>query len=180
MQFLAQIRLADTGVASLTGRDQLLLVFQCQNDPGMCDEWEPDAGGNAAVIVPASDLVPLSPPALSAKERKGDVGGPTTLETAQTIRATDYDDSRQSEYDDDAYVEALQKKGAAVVGKLGGRPVWVQGDETPKCSCGRKMVLVAQLECSAGGGINFGDAGSGYAFACPRCKGKAKFLWQCS
>jgi hypothetical protein len=76
-------------------------------------------------------------------------------------------------------VEAGEKLGQRVVGKLGGRPLWIQNDETPKCSCGKKMVLVAQLENWAAGGINFGDGGAGYAFACTRCKAKAKFLWQC-
>jgi hypothetical protein len=180
MQFLSQLWLGDTGIKALADRNKLLLVFQCQNDPGMCDEWEPNAGGNAALVVPATDLVPLSPPSLSPEERQASLDGPTTLEKIQGITARDYDDSRQDLCEDDAYVEAVQKKGAAVIGKLGGLPVWIQGDETPKCSCGRKMVFVAQLECTAGGGINFGDAGSGYAFACPRCKSKAKFLWQCS
>jgi hypothetical protein len=180
MQFLAQVRLPDTGIAPLMDRDQLLLVFQCQNNPGMCDEWEPDAGGNAALLVPVANVVPLLPPSLSPKERGGGRDGPTTVDKAQAITAVDYDDSREAEYDDDAYVEALQKKGTAVVGKLGGRPVWIQADETPKCSCGRKMLFVAQIECHAGGGIDFGDTGSGYAFACARCKSKAKFLWQCS
>src|ERR1043166_6013940 len=79
---------------------------------------------------------------------------------------------------DDGYAAARARR-RSVVGKLGGRPLWVQADETPKCSCGRKMTFVAQLEGDAGGGINFGDTGTGYAFACPRCKAKAKFLWQC-
>jgi len=180
MQFVAQILLPDTGIESLVDREQLLLLFQCQNAPGMCDEWDPDAGGNAALVISTTDAVVLSPPALTPKERKEGRDGPTGLGKPQAITAADYDDTRQAEFDDDAYVEALQKKGTAVIGKLGGRPVWIQADETPKCSCGRKMVFVAQIESRAGGGINFGDHGTGYAFICARCKNRAKFLWQCS
>jgi uncharacterized protein YwqG len=180
MQFLAQIALQDARLESLADRKQLLLLFQCQNDPGVCDEWDADAGGNAAILVTASDLDVLSPPAPTAKERNQGRDGPTSLDKAQAISARSYDDSRRDEYDDDADVEAVQKKGTGVVGKLGGRPVWIQGDETPKCSCGRKMAFIAQIEAHADRGINFGDAGAGYAFACKRCKTKAKFLWQCS
>ncbi|MFT4843492.1 MAG: hypothetical protein ACJAYX_003341 [Planctomycetota bacterium] len=41
------------------------------------------------------------------------------------------------------------------------------------------MLFFAQLECAGGGGINFGDVGSGYAFVCRRCTASAKFLSQC-
>jgi hypothetical protein len=169
MQFLAQVLLED--VDALAKRKELLLLFQCQNDPGLCDEWDPDSGGNAALLVPSSELKLLSAPGLKRL---------TTLSKAQGVRATEYDDARKRDTADDFYVEALEKNGMSVVGKLGGRPVWLQGDETPQCSCGRKMTLVVQIEYYAGGGINFGDAGVGYAFACTRCKNKAKFLWQCS
>src|SRR6266536_2565370 len=47
MQFLVQLLSED--VPEL---DHLLLIFMCQNDPGMCDEWEPFAGGNRAFLVP--------------------------------------------------------------------------------------------------------------------------------
>ena len=41
----------------------LLLVFMCQNDPGCCDEWDPNEGGNLAVFVPAGALTLAEPPA---------------------------------------------------------------------------------------------------------------------
>jgi hypothetical protein len=41
------------------------------------------------------------------------------------------------------------------------------------------MRFVVQLEPKGGGGINFGDAGLGYAFACDTCAAEARFLWQC-
>jgi uncharacterized protein YwqG len=180
MMFLAQIYLPDTGIASLAERDQLLLVFQCQNNPGMCDDWDPDLGGNAVLVVSTAGLVPLPPPVPTPVDREEGTNGPIYLDQAQAVRAADYDYTRHDESDDDAYVEALQKQGSGVVGKLGGRPAWIQGDETPKCSCRRKMIFVAQIEHNAAAGINFGDCGSGYVFNCGHCKDKAKFTWQCS
>jgi len=46
MEFLAQIRLADTD----SGSADSLSIFMCQNDPGLCDEWDPTAGGNRAFV----------------------------------------------------------------------------------------------------------------------------------
>ena len=63
--------------------------------------------------------------------------------------------------------------------KLAAVPCGFKATRTPSCECGETTVFVAQLECHGGGGINFGDAGAGYAFVCPRCSHSAKFLWQC-
>ena len=168
MQFLAQLPLALCGVEGLVTRDQHILLFQCQNQPGMCDEWDADSGGNAAVLVSASGLRLLEVPS-----------GLTLLDAESSVSFREYDDSLEEESPDDEYCRALEID-PAVLGKVGGRPLWIQGDETPSCDCGERMIFVAQLECHGGGGINFGDAGAGYAFVCPRCTHSAKFLWQCS
>lgn len=178
MQFLAQIALSDTGIAALAKREQFVLLFECANDPGMCDEWEPDAGGNAALVVPVANAIPLLPPGWSRRKAERERHEALFLKEVQAIKLIDYDDSIQQEYDDDAYAEVVQTD-TTVIGKLGGRPVWIQADETPTCSCGRKMTFLAQFQPQAGVGLNFGDFGCGYAFICGRCKSKAKFLWQC-
>ena len=49
MQFLAQVML---GGLELDDRRGVLLIFMCQNDPGMCEEWDPVAGGNRALLLP--------------------------------------------------------------------------------------------------------------------------------
>ncbi len=180
MMFLAQILLPETGIEAFAKRDQLLLVFQCQNDPGMCDDWDAELGSNTVLVVPTKGLVPIKPPTVTAADREENRDGPIALDSEQSIRTTDYDDTSQDESDDDAYVNALGEEGSGVIGKLGGRPAWIQGDETPKCSCRRKMIFVAQIENNAAEGINFGDLGSGYVFACKYCNDKAKFTWQCS
>jgi len=55
MLFIAQIRLPDVGDSRLPGR--LLLIFQCDVEPGLCESWDPDAGANAALLVPFVGLV---------------------------------------------------------------------------------------------------------------------------
>lgn len=167
MQFLAQIPLAECDEV-LPGRSsQSLLIFQCQNDPGMCDEWDPESGGNAAILVEAGRGSVLPVPE-----------GETLLPAESRLAFVAYE-SRPGESPDDAYCEAIDEPGSKVIGKIGGDPLWIQGDETPTCECGARMSFVCQLECCGGGGINFGDVGVGYAFVCPECSDQARFLWQC-
>jgi len=168
MQFLAQLPLHDLGIPNLTNRHQLLLLFQCQANPGLCDEWDPDAGGNAALLVSADDAEPLAVPA-----------GETQLPAVSMVTLQDYDDSPAHDTPDDAYCEALDASDLVVLGKTAGVPLWIQGDETPSCDCGERMQFVAQIEAAGGGGINFGDVGAGYAFVCRTCPASSKFLWQC-
>jgi hypothetical protein len=54
MQFLAHLPL-DIGVVA---------VFFCQNDPGMCDDWDATAGANRAYLF-AGELTPATVPAES-------------------------------------------------------------------------------------------------------------------
>ena len=46
MQFLAQVRVDDVEPDAAG----LLSIFMCQNDPGLCEEWDPVAGGNRAFV----------------------------------------------------------------------------------------------------------------------------------
>jgi hypothetical protein len=168
MQFLAQLHLQHAEPELARFHDLVLMLFQCQNQPGMCDEWDSESGGNAAILVSAHGRLPLPVPR-----------GSTLLPGKSAIRFVPYDDSRHSDSPDDAYCAAVDAPGSKVLGKLGGVPFWIQGDETPHCACGEKMRFIAQIESRGGGGINFGDAGVGYAFACTGCAASAKFLWQC-
>lgn len=133
----------------------------------MCDEWDPDGGGNAAILVPHGDAESPTPP-----------DGPTTLPSVSRIATTNYDASIQTETPDDGYCSAFDAD-TSVLGKTGSAPLWIQGDETPTCSCGTPMIFVSQIEERGTGGINFGDAGAGYAFVCDACQSSAKFLRQC-
>ena len=166
MQFIAQIRLSDSDDESMNSRPDMLLIFMCQNDPGMCDDWDADAGGNAAFVV-APGSASITPPA----------SGETTLEQECFVSLTAYDSTAAQETADDTYVAAIEGN-QNILGKIGGNAIWIQGDETPACDCGNQMRFVALLEERGGGGINFGGGGIGYVFACNSCNDKAKFLWQ--
>lgn len=167
MQFVAQLPLSAHADAAIATRDQMLLLFQCQNDPGMCDDWDADSGGNAAVLC-ASEGEPMH--------------GPTGKDAAPApvcVAFRPYDEVRGGETPDDAYC-ALLDDDPDVLGKVGGAPLWIQNEETPTCVCGNTMTFFAQIEDRGVGGMNFGDAGAGYAFVCGTCRTHAKFLWQCS
>ena len=168
-----------------------LLIFQCANDPGMCDEWEPEAGGNKVLVVAAAaDAQFAQPPskgesifhrAWRAIRRYGQPPSAyvTTLETAwsghsEICAADSYGDAV-------AKFDQPDDQRRQVLGQLGGRPDWIQEDETPVCpACGQPMVLAAQLEEGPDPetAMNFGG-GWAYVFTCPCPADEARFLSQC-
>jgi hypothetical protein len=155
MQFLAQVALAAAD-GPLAGRDEHFLVFQCANDPGLCDEWKPCSGGNAALVVPRQGSAPLPAP----------VAGPDGLENPIVLPVV--------------HLSVLDGEAAGGwLGRLGGEPDWLQDDETPACRCGRPMTFVFSLEEHVSAGINFGGQGVGYGFACAACACEARWLFQC-
>ncbi|HEY4002172.1 MAG TPA: hypothetical protein VGO93_25090 [Candidatus Xenobia bacterium] len=140
---------------------QLLLVFLCQNDPGMCESWDANSGANRCVFVGAHDVVAVQPPPQGETHMAQAFAG--TVETVDT----DYDTAREA-----------RKEQAIVGGQLGGTPAWIQGDETPVCDqCQTPMQFVAQFEEI--GDANFGSAGCAYVFQSV-CHGPAaRVLTQC-
>lgn len=162
MQFVAQVPLDPSAPA---GGD--LLVFLCQNDPGLCDEWDATSGGSSASVARGSrrpaDVPANGITALDAVSAAGVVDEPG-----------DYDRARSAWTEREA-----QPRG--VLGQLGGEPAWIQGDETPTCSgCDRPMRFVVQLEegHDHATAANFGGGGCAYGFACDGCD-RGAFLFQC-
>jgi hypothetical protein len=144
MQFLAHLPL-DTGTIS---------VFYCQNDPGMCDEWDAAAGGTRAYVF-SGPLRPAAVPNDGVTLLRGSTGLHLQSEEAPTQ--------------------------APVVGHISGDPDWQQNDETPLCSaCTSPMTFTAELEegHDFATAANFGGGGRGYVFRCDQCT-TAAFLWQC-
>jgi len=155
MQFLAQVPLSEKEFA---------LVFMCQNQPGLCDEWNPDAGGNTVRVITSGEASVIQAPGV----------GETTLPFQVDVGVLPFER---------AYEAALREPvlGKAVLGKLGGTPEWIQTDETPSCSaCGSAMSFVGQFEQATNGRaeMNFGG-GLAYLFQCSCAGTSAKFLWQC-
>lgn len=149
------------------GASKRILIFQCANDPGMCDDWDPSAGGNAAAVIDAAQPgTTIEPPA----------DGDTALsgQWSCRIHAVEADDFP-------AAWERAEQDGLQVLGQLGGEAAWIQADETPDCAaCGRPMAFVAQMleGPDPRAAMNFGGGGCGYVFACAGCGDSASFLWQ--
>ena len=149
----------------------LLLVFMCQNDPGGCEEWDANEGGNKVLVVPANNLQLVDPPEDGETVRATRYGA-TLVESAEP----DYDKARQR------WADESGQSPHHVLGQIGGEPSWVQNEETPDCdACGKPMQLAAQLEEGPDHrtAMNFGS-GCGYVFRCG-CSQPAlgKLLWQC-
>ncbi|MEU7278935.1 hypothetical protein AB0A69_09190 [Streptomyces sp. NPDC045431] len=128
-------------------------VFLCQNNPGMCDDWDATSGANRAFLFDG----PLGAATVPAE-------GETLLGAVTALRPHPAD------------VPTTEP----VLGALGGGPGWIQGDETPDCpSCATRMTFTADLEEGAdfATSANFGGGGRGYVFHCLPCR-VAAFLWQ--
>ncbi|MGW0082548.1 hypothetical protein [Streptomyces sp. NPDC003393] len=173
MMFLAQLPVDGPdaqGSGSVVDARHILSVFMCQNDPGLCEEWDSLAGGNRAFLFPRSGLAAVVVPT------DGVTVAPETCGIDCAVVAEDDYHTARSHWS-----EAHGRPVRDVLGQLAGTPSWLQADETPACpSCGRAMGFVAQLEEGHDHrtSMNFGGGGRGYAFACTPC-GKGSFLWQC-
>jgi hypothetical protein len=164
MQFLAQVM--PGGIQPGDGRD-VLSVFMCQNDPGMCEEWDPAAGGNQALLFPLGGLWPAAVP-------EGAVTALGEVSRVEYVAAgAGYDQARH------AWAEREGRPASDVLGQFGGQPSWLQHDETPVCpECVSPMTFAVQMEEGHDyrTAANFGG-GCGYGFTCDPC-GTASFLWQ--
>lgn len=160
MSFLGQVRAIDTA--------RLLLIFMCENDPGMCEEWDADGGGNRVIAIAADRARPGDP------GNKHGVVRPFYGARVETVAAEGYSAARAN------WVERHPGHAREVLGQLGGTPDWLQGDETPTCDgCAKPMVLTAQLETGPDHRTEMNFAGGcGYLFDCACPAGTPKFLWQ--
>lgn len=141
-------------VAHLPFESGTISVFYCQNDPGMCDEWDAAAGGTRAYVF-SGPLFPAGVPD----------DGVSCVRGATGLRLLPDGSPMQ----------------APVVGRVGGEPEWLQNDETPLCAvCVSPMTFTAELEEGPdfATAANFGGGGRGYVFRCDECT-TAAFLWQC-
>jgi uncharacterized protein YwqG len=171
MQFVAQVLLGDLAPRAEDQHQRgLLSIFMCQNDPGLCEEWDPSSGGNRALLFTTGELMPAAVPP----------GDDTLLQEAcgisvSTVDAATYGEARSS------WSREKDQPLRHVLGQLGGVPGWIQNDETPTCPvCAASMRFVVQLEEGHDHttSLNFGGGGCAYAFACEPCR-RASFLWQC-
>lgn len=161
MQFLGQLQ---------ERANHHIAVFMCQNDPGMCDEWDANAGGNLAVQVDGALLELVDVPTSGNVLRDETYGASLVDYDGDT-----YDQAR------DTWLAQSGGRARMILGSFGGDPQWLQADETPSCNiCSKPMAFVAQLEEGPDHrtAMNFGGGGCGYVFKCDCDRFSAKFLWQ--
>ncbi len=190
MQFVGQFLLEDAKSKDLTSG--LLLVFMCPwvGREG-CEPWDPKAGSNRALVVPLDGLVPLEPPPGTPRVcqledgdlEKGFRPFPLEVRDVRPSAPGSYEESLEDGWEDQ-YERAVKETGEDdVLAAFLQRPMWQQDDEPQKCpGCKKRMRFVVQfgdLSWPLEDDVNLGDAGTGYCFACPRCFGEARFLWQC-
>jgi hypothetical protein len=147
------------------------LLFMCNNDPGMCEEWDADAGGNAVLVVPGKDAAPVKSAPAETAVRQTLYGA-----TIAPVSQPNYNLAREE------WAEANSKTPRQVLGQMYGQPVWIQSEFTPTCStCDEPMQFVAQLESGpdADTEINFGGGGCAYVYECNCGSNVGKMHWQC-
>ncbi|QES52218.1 hypothetical protein DEJ50_06505 [Streptomyces venezuelae] len=174
MQFLAQFFLEDGPGA--------IAVFMCQNQPGLCQAWDPVAGGNRALLFPSEGLVPVPLPGPDGEGTDADAADGWSVLGLGAVRAVARAAAPEPDYFDAcaAWAARTGRATAEVLGQLGGTPYWLQNDETPDCpGCAQPMAFTAQLDEGPDPvtAMNFGS-GSAYLHACGPC-GRAAFGWQC-
>lgn len=139
---MVSLDLADPDLPlSVLGRRELPVMW-CMN----CMEWSPvhfDVSGDFPVAIKLENNTPdIIDPGINAEPL-----------TSKGIRLVP--------------VSAGKKAGRA--SKLGGKPSWIQTDETPDCpKCEKAMAFVLQLRSSPD--MSYADEGMLYAFACPECQ----------
>jgi hypothetical protein len=147
----------------------LYQIFMCQNDPGCCEEWGPDEGGNKVIVTSPSSLEKTVAPSKGLTTREAEYSA-----LIVPVECYDYEHAREKWANDN------NKNYRDVLGQINGVPAWLQGEEVPICnSCNSPMQFIAQLEQGPNSDteMNFGG-GSAYVFNCT-CSASAKFLWQC-
>jgi uncharacterized protein YwqG len=180
MRFIGQIAIAPEIFGQVSARMAYLFMTDDEKVDGT---WDPDGGENALILQPGETSIRTEPltngPTLFRMGKRffGAMNWPKTLEFG--VRLTTGEDSvprtddagrKISEEEFDSALQALSGN------KVGGTPMFLQGDEFP---AGGPWNLLLQLDSAAlPFFVNFGDAGVGYAFISQDGK-QGKFLWQC-
>jgi uncharacterized protein YwqG len=171
MRFIGQVALYSEIFDGVEGK--MAYIFMSDGEDYVDGTWEPEGGENAVIIQPNGDNVETKslvtgPSLYQMEEREGsELLHSILCEFSVELRLGD-DPERGFEDDTDgaAYEEV----------KIGGTPIFLQGEEYPE---GGGWRLLLQMDsASVPFHVNFGDAGVGYAFISGDGN-KGRFLWQC-
>lgn len=181
MRFICQIALDPELFGSISPR--MAYIFMTDEEDFVDGTYEPDGGENAVILQPGTTSAPVKAltegPSLYKMTEKELDETLSEIPCEFAIKTTLADDqgfvqqSERNEWTDDEdeeYVNSL------VGNKIGGTPIFVQGDEFP--DNGPWNMLLEIDSCEVPFYINFGDAGVGFAFISEDGT-RGKFLWQC-
>lgn len=163
LHFVGQIAIDRNLFPEATG--QVAYLFMSQDDEAMT--WDPDSGDNAVIIQPGTPR--------SHVKFDNTSEGPTLLDKEFAVELRIKEEPYQvvpDLLDEDAYKDYFQQLSG---NKMGGTPLFVQGDEYPK---GFERLLLQLDSTQLPFEINFGDSGTGYLFI-NLVGTQGKFLWQC-
>ncbi|MGE3317961.1 MAG: DUF1963 domain-containing protein [Candidatus Berkiella sp.] len=131
------------------------------------ETWDPDSGDNAVIIQPGTPR-----PSVKYAEQST---GPTLIDKEYEVELR----TREEDYqvmpdllDEEAYKAYFRQLSG---NKIGGTPLFVQGEEYPK---GFSRLLLQLDSTNLPFEIPFGDSGTGYLFINESAT-IGKFLWQC-
>ena len=171
MRFICQVVLYPEIFGDVEGK--MAYLFMTDGEDYVDGTWEPEGGENALIIQPNGDNVVTKPlttgPSLyQMEEREGSaLLQPVPCEFSVELKLGE---EPERGFEDDLDEAALEEV------KIGGTPIFLQGEEYPEGSDWR---LLLQLDsATVPFSVNFGDAGVGYAFISGDGR-KGKFLWQC-
>lgn len=183
MRFVCQIALNQALFPGVQAQMAYLFLTDEEDGNIVDGTYEPDGGENAVILqpgvtnVPTKELAP-GPTLYRMVEKEGhNLLQPQPCEFAVTvIEEEDIEFVPEVERWKMSEEEGKDVSGKLDENKIGGTPVFMQGDEFP--FPGRSRLLLQLDSCSVPFSINFGDAGVGYAFL-NETGDQAKFLWQC-
>jgi uncharacterized protein YwqG len=163
LHFVGQIAIDSNVFLGALG--QMAYLFMSNEEDA--ESWDTDSGDNAVIVQPGTPRSHVKVDNTSE--------GPTLFDKEYEVEGRLKEEAYQvmpDLLDEDAYKEYFRQLSG---NKIGGTPLFVQGDEYPK---GFERLLLQLDSKRLPFEINFGDSGTGYLFINTNGT-QGKFLWQC-
>lgn len=162
LHFVCQILIDNTLFPEAQGKMAYVFISTAED----AETWDPEFTDNAVIIQPGI-LPDIKVEILNE--------GPSLLDKEYDVELR----LKQEPYnvapdllDEDSYKDYVRDLS---INKIGGTPLFIQGDEYPK---GFERLLMQLNSTDVPFDINFGDSGTGYVFINATAT-QGKFLWQC-
>lgn len=182
MRFICQIVLVPELFGSTPAR--IAYIFMTDGEDYVDGTWEPDGGENAVILQPGNPSMPVEQlnkgPTVYRMVEKALRKRPVPEPCEFGIRVSlSEDPAFVPEVERATWSQEKQEQYAVALGgnKIGGTPIFLQGDEFP--GPGDWKLLLQLDSTQVPFFVNFGDSGIAYAFI-SEDGAVGKFLWQCA